>query len=152
MSWLWRFCSPVSLLALLALGVFGGRFTFELYFHFASASWQGVPAVVERIDDSPKSATLSYRYRFDGQDYDGHRFQYLSSGSIDEKSEIHRFRPGDSLVVLVDPAKPSRSVVQRPALKAGHVMPWLLIIGISAAALVYSLRREWRRAEREMEG
>ncbi len=132
------------MLALLILAGFGGRLVFELYFHFASAAWQRVPATVEKIVEEPKSTMLVYRYTHEGKNYRGTRFQYLSAGSGTEKPEFLGYRAGDPLVILMDPEQPDRSVVKRAPLQPSQVLPSLLLIGVGAAILVYSWQKDKR--------
>ena len=142
MNRLWRLASPGAMLALLMLAGFGGPLVFRLYFHHASADWERVPAEVEKIVEQPKSAILHYHYSHEGQNYRGKRFQYLSAGSIPEKTEILGYHLGDPLVILMDPQQPDRSVVKRAPLQPSQVLPSLLMMGIGAAILVWSWRKD----------
>lgn len=142
MNRLWRLASPGAMLTLLILAGFVGRLAFQLYFHFASAAWQRVPATVEKIVEEPKNTSLVYRYSHEGKDYRGTRFQYLSAGSVPEKTEILGYQAGDPLVILMDPQQPDRSVVKRSPLQPSQVLPSLLMMGIGAAILVWSWRKD----------
>lgn len=132
------------MLALLILAGFGGRLAFRLYFHFASAGWQKVPATVEKVLDEPKSTTLVYLYRHEGKDYRGTRFQYLSAGSVPEKTEMLGYQAGDPLVILMDPGQPDRTVVKRSPFQPSQVLPTLLIMGVGAAILIWSWQKDRR--------
>ncbi|RYD31807.1 MAG: DUF3592 domain-containing protein, partial [Verrucomicrobiaceae bacterium] len=90
-----------------------------------------------------------YRYEVEGREYEGDRFQYLSAGPIAEAGRIRRHHAGDVVSVLVDPGRPSRSVVRRVDSVAGEMMPRVYFMGIAAAVLMGTVWREKRRERDE---
>ncbi len=122
--------------ALIAIGLvalfFGGQLTLNLVGHLRSAAWTRTPAAVVEIKQHTKSAELNYAYTFDGQDFLGSRYQYMSPGTVPEKREIlDRFKEGDTISVLVNPAKPSQAVAHRAALQLQHFGTYILLFSFS---------------------
>jgi len=131
----------VGLLCLLLLA-FGGPLVHGLYFHSASASWEKVSAEVVDIENQPKEAKLHYRYTYQGHDYTGDRFQFLTPGTVPEKSEINaRFHKGDAITIHVNPRRPAQSVVQREPIRAEQLHSLWITGGALAASLFYFSRR-----------
>jgi hypothetical protein len=67
-------------------------------------------------------ADVEYEYRFEGRAYEGDRIGYgliMSPNSARELAD--RYRSGDTVPVFVDPARPSRSTLQRGGIAASTV-------------------------------
>lgn len=134
----------VAMLASVIVFIFGGQLAYRTYFHMAADSWERVPATVTGIINHPKSATLNYSYSFKGQSFTGDRYEYFRSGTVPEKAKINeRFQIGDTLLIRVDPQKPSRSVVQRNPVRLEQMSTHLFVIGFAlvATAAVFIRKR-----------
>ena|SRR5260370_1349093 len=113
-----------------------------IYFSFASAFWQPIKARVVGIENFSKSAELRYTYAFDGTEYTGNTFAYLSAGTIDDKDIINRLYPvGSLMTVYVNPRSPRQSVVERRPLQFQYVWKQLLIIAFCTPLAI----RSWRK-------
>ena len=133
-------------LILLPLGLivlfFGGQLTLKLLSHHWSASWTRVPAVVLRVEEHPKSATLRYRYRVGGESYEDSNFQFMSPGTVPEKSEILAgYEAGDEIVILVNLSKPQQSVVRRDPIQLEDLSNYLLLFFACVMVGVFSIRK-----------
>ena len=129
---------PLGLIVLF----FGGQLALNLLSHYLSASWTRVPAVVLRIEEHPKSATLRYRYRVGGEDFEGSKFQFMSPGTVPEKSEILAgYEVGREIMVFVNPSKPQQSVVRRDPIQLEDLSNYLLLFFASAMVGVFSIRK-----------
>lgn len=133
----------VAMLTFILLAIFGVRLAYNTYFHVAAGSWQKVPATVIGIVNHPRSTMLRYSYNFRSQDFTGDRYQYFSTGTVPESTEINeRFQLGDTMMIRVDPDKPSRSVVQWHPFRLEQIIPDILIIGFTLiASAVFFFRR-----------
>jgi hypothetical protein len=126
------FAQPISKIIWLPLGLvflfFGGQLALRLLSHSLSASWTRVPAVVLRIEEHPKSATLRYGYRVGGEDYEGSKFQFMSPGTVPERSQILAgYKAGDDIMVFVNPSNPQQSVVRRDPIQLEDLSNYLLL-------------------------
>ncbi len=73
-------------------------------FNFASAFWQPIDARVVGIQNFSKSAELRYTYTFDGKDFTGNKFAYLTAGTLYDKDIINRQYPvGSVMTVYINP-------------------------------------------------
>lgn len=117
------FCS-----VFIAIGVVVPYFTFvrPLMRQRAAQAWVPVEARVERSlvkshrgdDSTTYSVYIAYRYRYDGHDYEGDRYDFAggSSSGYEAKAAVVRAHPvGSTLTVFVDPSDPIESVVLRDA-------------------------------------
>ena len=139
--------------ALIALGIvvlfFGGQLAYKLIGHYRSGAWASTPAVVVEIEEHSKSAELSFTYTFEGQDFQGDRYQYMSAGTVPEKREIlDRFKIGDRISVLVNPSEPSQAVAHRPALQYQHFETYILLFSFSAVIGLYCILNKEHRTSR----
>jgi hypothetical protein len=122
-------------------GAFGLQLMWGICFNFASAFWQPINARVVGIENFPKSAELRYTYIFDGEEFTGNTFAYLSAGTLCDKDIINRLYPvGGVMTVYVNPRSPRQSVVERRPLEFQYVWKQLLIIAFSTPFVFLSWR------------
>lgn len=90
----------------------------------AARSWEEVPCEVVSSevrehsgdDSSTYSIEVTYRYRYDGRDFESSRYQFLggsSSGRAGKQRVVDRLPPGGPCVCWVDPKNPSEAVIER---------------------------------------
>lgn len=120
----------------------GGHLAYGLLFHHFSASWTRVPAVVVKIEEHPKSAILRYRYQVGGRSYEGSKFQFMSPGTVPEKSQIlAEYEAGDEIMILVNPSKPKQSVVRRDPIQLEDLSNELILILACLIVGAFSFRK-----------
>jgi hypothetical protein len=93
------------------------RTGYRIYMNSEASNWTLTQGQVNNIDTKPKSADVIYEYTVHGRRYSGARFTFLPGGSISERQEIlSNYDVGDQIQVLVNPKKPSQSVlIVRPS-------------------------------------
>jgi hypothetical protein len=129
-------------------GAFALPLMWGIYFSFASAFWQPTEARVVGNDNFSKSAELRYTYTFDGMEYIGNTFAYLTTGTLHDKDIINRLYPIGSIgTVYVNPRNPRQSVVERRPLQFQYVWKQLLIIAFFIPFAI----RSWRKIRAPME-
>lgn len=90
----------------------------------AARGWEEVPCEVVSSevrehsgdDSSTYSIEVTYRYRYDGRDFESSRYQFLSgssSGREGKQRVVDRLPPGGPCVCWVDPENPSEAVLER---------------------------------------
>ena len=89
-----------------------------------SSSWVTAPAIVESsaLNKSHQrggarySPRVTYLFEANGQTYRGTRFEIPTTRGFqaDERRRLAPYSPGARIVILYDPADPTRSVVNRP--------------------------------------
>ncbi len=115
------FCS-----VFIVIGLVVTNFTFvrPLRRQQAARNWDAVEAVVERSavrthrssDSTTYSVYIAYRYQYDGREYEGDRYRFLSgssSGRGAKQAVVRRHPPGARITVYVDPEQPHESVIER---------------------------------------
>lgn len=121
----------------------------EMMLAFTSARWQQVQGHFRNVDLEPDEneaahyhATVTYTYRFQGQDYCASRLCFGASRSFSDKPgaqlQLRQLRLGHSCTVYVDPSRPARAVLL-PGLTVSSFIPPIvpcILIGIGAAMLL----------------
>ena len=120
----------------------------EMMLAFTSARWPQVEGVFRDVDLVPDEneqdhyhATVTYTYRFQGQDYAASRLRFGDTGSFSDKPEaplkLKQMRIGHPCTVYVDPARPARAVLL-PGLTGWSFIPPIvpcILIGVGAEIL-----------------
>lgn len=112
----------------------------RMYLNHAAASWTVVSGEVDAIDNAPpgshpRQSVLRYSYRFDGKEFRGDTFAFISSGTIDDAFHINEvYAEGQHINVFVNLSNPARSVVAPRKLTFSYV--WK---DVAIAAMVVAL-------------
>jgi hypothetical protein len=126
-------------------GTFACTLVWGVFFNFAATFWRPTEGRVVGIENYPKSAELRYAYAFDGTEYKGNTFAYITTGTLDDKDIINRLYPvGSVMTVYVNPIYPRQAVVERRPLEFRYVWKHLLIIAFVTPLAI----RSWRKIRR----
>ena len=129
--------------------LFGGQLAYKLFWHFKSDGWVKTPAIVTDIEELNKSAKLSFEYTYNGRSHIGNRYQYISSGTLQQKREIlERYNVGDKTSVFVNPSNPSQSVANKPALHFELFKTYFLLFAFLVPIALISFDQLYRTSRR----
>ncbi len=145
-----------ALLAILSLAVLIVAFLPPVLQINKARSWTAVPCeiLVSEVVASggTRQVRIAYEYRIDGVTHTGDRYQFSDpwiGGRGDREKIIGALRPGTSATCYVDPADPTRAVIERgytPDLWFGLIPAIFLFIGITGFLGMVMFRSHDRQA------
>jgi hypothetical protein len=160
-----RFIQIVGLLLLLVAAFRLSSLAGYLYDGLRMRHWEQVPATVLEADfnslvpDRAPHVLARYRYRYDGQNYEGTRVEIAEGPQV--ITAFHkqlasglkaRAAEGTPATAFVNPADPSESVLDRQ-LRFSYLAFWLaliLLLTLAGTTLVVAISRYFRRAHDRM--
>lgn len=122
--------------------------------HKALSSWRVIPGSVLRAElvyskdgadpaDIPSQARIEYRYLYEGQVYTGLYQSVLSSGEFFNRRLVQRHRPGEPVLVRVDPAKPASSRLKTNFFRENEMGLLLTASGVLFLVMFFGIRNQW---------